>query len=80
MDHDTGKVDEVVLGLLYLNLVTTGRPWKGLDWDALDRLHVRGLISNPKSKARSVDFTEVGLRRGEEAFLRHFGSSRGSGE
>ena len=68
MDHDTGKVEEVVLGLLYLNLVTTGRPWKGLDWDALDRLHVRGLISNPKSKARSVDVTEAGCGAARRRF------------
>lgn len=39
----------------------------------MDRLHARGFISNPKSKAKSVVLTEDGARRGEELFKRHFG-------
>jgi hypothetical protein len=73
MDYESSKVDDVVLALLFLNVWTTGRAWKGFDWDALGRLHERGLISNPKSKAKSVEFTQDGERVAEEAFRRHFG-------
>jgi hypothetical protein len=36
-------------------------------------LRQRGLISNPKSKAKSVELTEEGAGLAEEAFRRHFG-------
>ncbi len=57
MDYDKEKVDEMVLALMWL--VMHGdkygvRAWKGFDWDTLDRLHEKGLISDPKSKAKSV--------------------------
>jgi Domain of unknown function (DUF6429) len=51
------------------------RAWKSFDWDSLDRLHAQGFISNPKSKTKSVVFTEEGSRRGEDLFQRHFGKS-----
>ena len=53
MDYDEGKVDEMVLALLYLTSFTEQgfvRAWKGHDWDALNRLHESGLISDPKNK------------------------------
>lgn len=75
MDYDPSKVDDVVLALLYLNVSAAGRAWKGIDWDSLDRLHERGLISNPKSKVKSVELTGEGERLAEEAFRRHFGKA-----
>ena len=42
------------------------RMWKSFDWDAMERLHRKGLISDPVSKAKSVVFTNAGcagLRR-----------------
>jgi Domain of unknown function (DUF6429) len=30
------------------------RTWKSFDWAAMERLHTKGLISNPVGKARSV--------------------------
>jgi hypothetical protein len=30
------------------------RSWKGQDWDTMERLHAKGLISDPKSKAKAV--------------------------
>jgi mRNA-degrading endonuclease toxin of MazEF toxin-antitoxin module len=71
------KIDEVVLALLYLNAFQDRgvvRAWKTFDWDAMDRLHERGLISDPKSKAKSVVLTEEGKRLAEEAFGRRFAS------
>jgi len=39
----------------------------------LDRLHERGYISDPKSKAKSVMLTEEGQRRARELFAHNFG-------
>ena len=44
-----------------------------MDWDAMDRLHDKSYIGNPKSKAKSVTLTEEGERLSEELFKRHFG-------
>lgn len=75
MEYDTTKVDEVVLALLHLNAHTDQgitRAWKGFDWAAMDRLFAQGLISDPKSKAKSVVLTEEGAQRAEELFRRFF--------
>lgn len=76
MAYDKDKVDEMVLALLFLTMFREGpgfRAWKGHDWDALDRLHEKGYISDPKSKAKSVVVTEEGAERSRELFERHFG-------
>jgi len=78
MDIDPKKVDEVVVGLLYLaSFEEAGvtRAWKGHDWDALNRLHEQGIILDPKSKAKSVVFTDDGKLKGEEACERLFGKT-----
>jgi hypothetical protein len=58
MDYDQDKVDEMVLALLSLTTHDeagwSARAWKSHDWDALDRLHAKGYISDPKSAAKSV--------------------------
>jgi len=54
MDYDHGKVDEMVLALLYLTSFNEHgfvRAWKGHDWDALNPLHESGLIRDPKNYA-----------------------------
>ena len=76
MDYDKDKVDEVVLALLYLNFFDhdgIDRAWKSFDWDAMDRLHEKGFISDPKSKAKSVIMTENGIEVAEELFNKYFG-------
>ncbi len=60
MDVDEDKTDEAVLVLLWLTLHDGNRAWKGFDWDALDRLHGKGLIGNPANKAKSTVLTEEG--------------------
>ena len=70
---DREKVDEIVLALLWLTLAGDRRAWKGHDWDALNRLHERGYISDPKTKAKSVVLSEEGERRAWELFARHLG-------
>jgi hypothetical protein len=75
MDYDQDKVDEMVLALLWLTVFEGGpgaRAWKGHDWDALDRLHAKGYIADPRSKARSVVLTEEGEQRSRELFEKHF--------
>jgi hypothetical protein len=72
MEIDTDRIDEAVLALLYLGLHDRWRAWKGFDWDAMDRLHEKGMISNPASKAKSVVFTEEGLREAERLFRELF--------
>jgi hypothetical protein len=73
MEYNHDKIDEMVLELLWLTLAGDHRAWKSHDWDALDRLHAKGYISDPKSKAQSVVFSEEGERRARELFERHFG-------
>ena len=75
MEFDQDKVDEVVLALLYLNSHSdryTTRAWKSLDWDAMDRLHAKGYISDPQSKAKSVILSEAGLELAQKLFEKHF--------
>jgi len=75
MALDTDRIDEAVLALLYLGLHEHDRAWKGFDWDAMTRLHQKGLIENPVNKAKSVQFTVEGLRRSRELFDQMFRKS-----
>ncbi len=71
---DTDRVDDAVLALLLLGLHDGRRAWKSFDWDALDRLHAKGLISDPVGKAKSVVFTDEGLTRDRSLFDEMFTS------
>ncbi len=77
MNIDEDKIDEFVLALLYLGAHVRekgfgAQAWKGFDWDAMDRLHAKGYISNPVGRAKSVMMTEEGFLKAEELFTRHF--------
>jgi len=76
MELDTRKVDDAVLALLYLGLYDGARAWKGFDWDAMDRLHEKNYISDPRGKAKSVVFTEEGLERAQRLLTKLFGKPR----
>lgn len=65
---DLSKVDDAVLALLWLNLSATGTAWKSMDWETMERLHDRGLISDPVGKRKSVDLTAEGRREAERMF------------
>ena len=76
MDYNRDKLDEVVMGLLWLTMFEdhgTTRAWKGHDWDVMHRLFEKGWITDPKSKAKSVMVTEEGKKVAEEMFRKHFG-------
>ena len=68
MEIDRDKIDDAILGLLWLTVHDEGRAWKAFDWDSLDRLHRKGMIANPANKAKSVILTDEGLRCAEELF------------
>lgn len=79
MEPNPDKIDDAVLALLHLTSFTQGkgelavtRAWKGHDWDALNRLHAKGLISDPRNKNKSVVFSDEGRRRAQELFERLF--------
>ncbi len=77
MEYDQDKLDEMVLALLFLTMFDVdhygARAWKVHDWVAMDRLHAKGYISDPKSKAKSVVVTVEGVQRSRELFEKHFG-------
>jgi hypothetical protein len=76
MELDLDKIDEVTLALLSLVMHEEGewgaRAWKGFDWDTMNRLHDKGFIGNPASKAKSVVMTPEGVARANELFEKHF--------
>ncbi|MEJ2650018.1 MAG: DUF6429 family protein [Sedimentisphaerales bacterium] len=58
MEYDKDKVEEYTLALQYLVIHDRhegygARVWKGFDWDGMNRLHEKGMISNPVGKASS---------------------------
>ena len=77
MDFDDAKIDDAVLALLWLNSnVEHGahRAWKSHSWDAMARLHERGMISAPQGKAKSVFLTDAGVQHARELAKKLFGS------
>ena len=81
MRYDENKVDEAVLALLHLTSFPQGRvarAWKSHDWEALNRLHAKGLISDPRTKAKSVLLSEEGMIRAERLFAELFGTDNRS--
>lgn len=72
MTHDTDKIDKAVLALLQLGLHDENRTWKTFDWEVMNRLYEKGLISNPVGKAKSVQLTERGMVESERIFTHLF--------
>ncbi len=76
MDYDQDKVDEAVLALLSLTIHDEDEwgasTWKSHDWAVMDRLHAKGYISNPRSKAKSVVLTPEAVALSRALFERCF--------
>jgi len=76
MEYDFDKIDELTLALLFLVTYNKdeygARAWKGFDWDTMNRLHKKGYIGNPVSKAKSVDVSLEGCKKAKELFEKHF--------
>jgi hypothetical protein len=78
VEIDEDRIDDAVLALLYLNvhddrILGLARAWKSFSWEAMDRLHEKGLIGDPASKAKSVVLTADGLKRSEALYFELFG-------
>lgn len=66
------RIDEAALALLYLEHWIEGpdniaRAWKSLGWNALERLHAKGLISNPIGKSKSITLSDKGVSLAKQA-------------
>ena len=64
MRFDDTKIDEAALAVLSLAAFEERgitRAWKSIDWDVMNRLNERGLIGDPRNKAKSVIFTDEGI-------------------
>jgi hypothetical protein len=72
MEIDKDKIDDAILALLYLTVHDGVRAWKTFDWEAMNRLHKKGFISNPVAKSKSVVLTDEGLLKAERLFQRLF--------
>jgi Domain of unknown function (DUF6429) len=68
MELDEDRIDDAVLALLLLGLHGGDRAWKGFDRDAMGRLYEKGMITDPRGKAKSVAFTDDGIRQSRELF------------
>ena len=76
MEYDKDKVDDMTLALMWLvthNEKYGSRAWKSFDWGTLDRLYKKGLISDPKSKAKSVALSDEAVELSEALFKKTFG-------
>ena len=76
MKLDSNRIDDAVLALLLLGRHDGDRAWKGFDWEAMNRLHEKGFISDPHGKAKSVVFTENGLVQAERLLEKLFGEEK----
>lgn len=75
LKYNKEKIDEMVLALLHLTTFKEHawyRAWKGMDWAAMNRLHEKGFISDPKDKSKSVVITEEGVKKSKELFGKYF--------
>ena len=65
MEYDKGKVDEVVLALLYLTMFKDGpgwRAWKGQELGRDGSVVCDGVHFRPEGRAKSVVLTEKGAK------------------
>lgn len=69
---DWERVDQAALALMLLGVHDGRRSWKGFDWGVLNRLHEKGFITDPRSKAKSVSFTGEGIEEAQALFEQFF--------
>ena len=72
MEYDDKLIEEAVLALLATFSFDNGNAWKGFDFEAMNRLHEHGFISNPVNKNKSIWLTAEGLERGRQIADRLF--------
>ncbi|HOV23367.1 MAG TPA: DUF6429 family protein [Candidatus Marinimicrobia bacterium] len=75
MKYDKDEVDNMILALLFLTSSSDQygtKAWKGFDFEALDRLYQKGLISDPKDKSATLSLSEKGAKLSKELFFKYF--------
>ena len=72
MSINEEKIDQAALALLHLTLHDGRRAWKQIDFDVMHRLQQKGFLLQPTGKAKSVVFTDEGLKASEEWFNKLF--------
>jgi hypothetical protein len=78
MSEELTMLERLTLVLLRQTAFSEGgdlRCWKGYDWQVLNRLHEKGLISDPVRKAKSVFLTDEGRRQAEASAAEYLGVS-----
>lgn len=71
--YDNQKVEDAVLALLGVFEFENGRVWKRYDFDVMQALAEKGLISDPRGRAESVHLTPDGLQRAQALAQTLFG-------
>lgn len=72
------RIDDAVLALLFLGrhevsrMTGEVRTWKTFDWDSMNRLYEKGLITDPVNQNKAVAFTVEGLKQAERLFRELF--------
>jgi hypothetical protein len=61
MQYDDAKVEDAVLALLGVFEFDNGRAWKRFDFDVMEALFAKGLITDPRGRQESVHLTDAGL-------------------
>lgn len=72
---DPDRIDDAVLALLLLGEHDYQRVWKSFDWGAMQRLYDKGMISDPRGKAKSVVLTDEGRAEAARLFKLLFAKS-----
>lgn len=75
MTLDTDKIDDAALAILSLTLHDGDQVWKGVDWDITNRLFEKGLIYDPKNKAKSLSLTPEGIAHARAVLARELGKA-----
>jgi hypothetical protein len=73
MQYDDARIEETVLALLGAFEFDNGRAWKRFDFDVMEALFAKGLITDPRGKQESVYLTEAGLVKARSLAQSMFG-------
>lgn len=81
MEYDEDKVDDATLALMYLVAWRQKKnfpwsAWKSFDWETMNRLHEKGLISDPRNKNKSVTMSDETFEKSERLFNQLFGKEK----
>lgn len=71
--YDNQKVEDAVLALLGVFEFDNGRVWKRFEFDGMQALAEKGLISDPRGRSESVHLTPDGLTQAKALAQTLFG-------